>query len=283
MSKDNGDTIVRQGDKWKRNGLILSILRVLGGSVSFYEIDSNKLSTMLVIDFLVGAELISSVDDAMVKVDLGTEWRIKQCITQEVFKVEGVSTSEVYIDSPVDGYYVFGRKQFLDRFELAEGGSLAGVDNTFNDDTPAQASIAIDGGMGTVNVAVCPSCSYEYPIKSDGSYEISKNGQCYRCQIGRSNAGKMKLNGVAETELLELQMAAVTATRDLGFKQGVDAERERLAGLIKAAKAVRNSLIEYDEDEHGSGEIFYTEMMSESVDLLSEAVKEYEAASKDDS
>lgn len=62
---------------------------------------------------------------------------------------------------------------------------------------PAQASIAIDSSMGTVNVAVCPSCSHEYPIKSDGSYEISKKGQCYRCQLGRSNAGKMRLIGIA--------------------------------------------------------------------------------------
>lgn len=225
MSKDNGDTIVRQGDKWKRNGLMLNIKRVMDGAVFFYEVDPNNPSVMLISEFLVGAELMSSVDDKTVTCDF---------------------------------------------FSLSY-------------DAPAQASIAIDSSMGTVNVAVCPSCSHEYPIKSDGSYEISKNGQCYRCQLGRSNAGKMKLNGVAETELLELQMAAVTATRDLGFKQGVDAERERLAGLIKAAKAVRNSLIEYDEDEYGSGEIFYCETMSESVDLLSEAVKEYETASKDDS
>ena len=51
---------------------------------------------------------------------------------------------------------------------------------------------------------------------------------------------------------------------------------EQLKALIEAAKAVRNSLIEYDQDEHASGEIFYCEMMSESVDLLSYAVKEYE-------
>lgn len=51
---------------------------------------------------------------------------------------------------------------------------------------------------------------------------------------------------------------------------------EKLKALIEAAKAVRNSLIEYDQDEHASGEIFYCEMMSESVDLLSYAVKEYE-------
>ena len=51
---------------------------------------------------------------------------------------------------------------------------------------------------------------------------------------------------------------------------------EELKALIQAAKDVRKSLIEYDEDEHASGEIFYCEMMSESVDLLSYAVKEYE-------
>lgn len=49
-----------------------------------------------------------------------------------------------------------------------------------------------------------------------------------------------------------------------------------LKALIEAAKAVRKSLIEYDQDEHASGEVFYCEMMSESVDLLSDAVKEYE-------
>lgn len=39
MSKDNGDTIVRKGDKWKRNGLMLNIKRVMDGAVFFYEID----------------------------------------------------------------------------------------------------------------------------------------------------------------------------------------------------------------------------------------------------
>ena len=51
---------------------------------------------------------------------------------------------------------------------------------------------------------------------------------------------------------------------------------EQLKALIEAAKAVRDSLIEYAQDEHASGEVFYCEMMSESVDLLSEAVKDYE-------
>lgn len=51
---------------------------------------------------------------------------------------------------------------------------------------------------------------------------------------------------------------------------------EELKALIQAAKDVRKSLIEYDQDEHASGEMFYCEMMSESVDLLSYAVKEYE-------
>lgn len=31
---------------------------------------------------------------------------------------------------------------------------------------------------------------------------------------------------------------------------------EKLKALIEAAKAVRNSLIEYDQDEHASGEVF---------------------------
>ena len=56
---------------------------------------------------------------------------------------------------------------------------------------------------------------------------------------------------------------------------------EQLKALIEAAKAVRDSLIEYDEDELASGEIFYCEMMSESVDLLSEAVDEYEESIND--
>ena len=56
---------------------------------------------------------------------------------------------------------------------------------------------------------------------------------------------------------------------------------EELKALIEAAKAVRDSLIEYDQDEHASGEIFYCEMMGESVDLLSEAVKDYEESIND--
>lgn len=50
----------------------------------------------------------------------------------------------------------------------------------------------------------------------------------------------------------------------------------KLRAVIDAAKSVRDSLKEYDEDEHASGEIFYCEMMSESVDLLAEAIDEYE-------
>ena len=56
---------------------------------------------------------------------------------------------------------------------------------------------------------------------------------------------------------------------------------KELKALIEAAKAVQKSLIEYDEDEHASGEVFYCEMMSESVDLLSEAVDEYEESIND--
>lgn len=53
---------------------------------------------------------------------------------------------------------------------------------------------------------------------------------------------------------------------------------EELKALIKAAKAVRDSLIEFneDEDEHASGEIFYCEMLCDSVEFLSDAVMEYE-------
>ena len=82
--------------------------------------------------------------------------------------------------------------------------------------------------------------------------------------------------GSGMSGLLAQQLDSVKATRELGFEQGVKAERERLADLIEAAKSVRDSLQEYDQDEHASGEVFYCEMMSESVDLLSDAVKEYE-------
>lgn len=51
---------------------------------------------------------------------------------------------------------------------------------------------------------------------------------------------------------------------------------DELKALIEAAKAVRDSLKEYSQDEHASGEIFYCEMMSESVDSLSEAISNYE-------
>lgn len=51
---------------------------------------------------------------------------------------------------------------------------------------------------------------------------------------------------------------------------------DELKALIEAAKAVRASLIEYNEYEYASGEILYCEMLSDSVDLLSDAVKEYE-------
>ncbi|MER1973461.1 MAG: hypothetical protein ABS880_06800 [Psychrobacter alimentarius] len=55
---------------------------------------------------------------------------------------------------------------------------------------------------------------------------------------------------------------------------------EELKTLIEAAKSVRDSLQEYDQDKHASGEIFYCEMISESVDLLAEAVNNYEAGER---
>ncbi len=84
------------------------------------------------------------------------------------------------------------------------------------------------------------------------------------------------------SDLLKLQMVAMEATRNLGFEQGVQAERARLQPLIDAAKDVRDSLLEYDQDENASGEIFYCEIMSESVDLLSYAVDEYEKEQGDE-
>lgn len=60
----------------------------------------------------------------------------------------------------------------------------------------------------------------------------------------------------------------------------VSSEGERLANLIEAAKSVRDSLQKYDQDKHASGEIFYCEMMSKSVGLLSEAVNNYEAGER---
>lgn len=53
-------------------------------------------------------------------------------------------------------------------------------------------------------------------------------------------------------------------------------EMKGLKNLIDAAKSVRDSLREYDNDENATGEIFYAEMMCESVDLLVEALNEYE-------
>lgn len=52
---------------------------------------------------------------------------------------------------------------------------------------------------------------------------------------------------------------------------------EKLKNLIDAAKSVRDSLNEYDNDKNATGEIFYAEMMCESIGLLVEALNEYEA------
>ena len=87
--------------------------------------------------------------------------------------------------------------------------------------------------------------------------------------------------GSGMSGLLAQQLDSVKATRELGFEQGVKAERERLVDLIEAAKSVRDSLQEYDQDKHASGEVFYCEMMSESVDLLAEAINNYEATIND--
>jgi|GEM_PF-3468193 len=52
---------------------------------------------------------------------------------------------------------------------------------------------------------------------------------------------------------------------------------DRSQAVIEAAKKVRDSLKEYESDKTATGEIFYAEMMVESVDLLVEAVNDYEA------
>ena len=56
---------------------------------------------------------------------------------------------------------------------------------------------------------------------------------------------------------------------------------DELKALIEAAKAVRDSLIEFNEDEHASGEIFYCEMLCDSVEFLSDAVNDYEESIND--
>jgi len=86
---------------------------------------------------------------------------------------------------------------------LPAHGSQPVVDDTFNDDTVAQTFGPIEWDMGTqqdkteeIQVVVCPECEVNYPAKCDASYEIDKNGRCYRCQLGRSNASKMRLIGI---------------------------------------------------------------------------------------
>lgn len=56
----------------------------------------------------------------------------------------------------------------------------------------------------------------------------------------------------------------------------MNAKTEKLKDLIEAAKLVRKQSSDYDSAE-GGGEIQYAEMMHEPIDLLIDALKEYEA------
>jgi hypothetical protein len=54
------------------------------------------------------------------------------------------------------------------------------------------------------------------------------------------NNRNIAIFGNGMSGLLAQQLDSARATRDLGFEQGVKAERERLAGLIEAAKGLRD-------------------------------------------
>lgn len=83
--------------------------------------------------------------------------------------------------------------------------------------------------------------------------------------------------GNDKSGLLAQQLDSARATRDLGFEQGVKAERERLAGLIEAAKVLRDceardSMSDYMQQfDYG---------IVSSIHELIEALNDYEAGER---
>jgi len=115
-------------------------------------------------------------------------------------KVRSVGLTVIsYNDEGCKGVYNMGVSVLLDNYRLYKADKpKPDVDDTFNDDTPAQTFGDIQWDMGTddksVKVAVCLTCDAKMP---EGSLDYEAVNQGLGCLSCNSNASKMRLIGIA--------------------------------------------------------------------------------------
>lgn len=113
-------------------------------------------------------------------------------------KVRGVQGVDVsYSDEGCRGVYIMSVNDLLDSYQLHTADKPV-IDDTFNDDTPAQTFSDIKWDEGTddksVKVAVCLTCDAKMPEGSEAFEVVNQGLGCPTCN---SNASKMRLIGIA--------------------------------------------------------------------------------------
>ena len=120
------------------------------------------------------------------------------------------------------------------------------IDDTFNDDTPAQTFGDIQWDMGTdeksVKVAVCLTCDAKMAEDSLDFYVVNQGLGCPTC---RANAGK-KIYGPIKLRTADYS-AISTATDEITLQEFMDVmvDKMRLIGIAGPARAGKDTLASY--------------------------------------
>lgn len=150
-----------------------------------------------------------------------------------------------YNDEGCDIEHVMSRKEFNHCYILVNADKPV-IDDTFNDDTPAQTFGDIQWDMGTdeqpVKVAVCLTCDAKMAEDSIDYYVVNQGLGCPTC---RANAGK-KIYGPIKLRTADYS-AISTATDDITLQEFMDVmvDKMRLIGIAGPARAGKDTLASY--------------------------------------
>ena len=150
-----------------------------------------------------------------------------------------------YNDEGCDIEHVMSRKEFSHCYILVNADKPV-IDDTFNDDTPAQTFGDIQWDIGTdeksVKVAVCLTCDAKMAEDSIDYYAVNQGLGCPTC---RANAGK-KIYGPIKLRTADYS-AISTATDDITLQEFMDVmvDKMRLIGIAGPARAGKDTLASY--------------------------------------
>ena len=122
-----------------------------------------------------------------INIERKSNWVHSCGVIKQVFEViSSTSTQVVYRD--IDGY---GQSTMLPFDFLQTFKPAPAIDDTFNDDTPAQTF----GVLENMRKIICLHCGLDYQLYHN-RVSIERNGMCRKC-FDKANAGKMHLIGIA--------------------------------------------------------------------------------------